>query len=127
MAWRSPTEPRDWRPWAHDRIHVNGEALPLGQSICQCLQTLGGDQVIAPTHVVRGIFPAAFDQLGLLQTVERRIKSAFFEGEVAIASLVHFFHDLVAVHSFLLKKGKKQSVGIAFQHFLLVHRDTGPV
>jgi len=58
--------------------------------------------------------------------VERRIESAFFEGEVAAASLVHFFHDLLAVHSFLVKKGKKQGVGIAFQHLLLAHLDTGP-
>ena len=65
--------------------------------------------------------PPSFNVTCPFQTVQRRVKGALFKFEVAAASLLHFFDDLVAVHGLQLQQSQEHALSVTFEQFLLMH------
>ena len=94
---------------------------PFLQAVGKGLDALGSYAVVAAAAAAGGFLPDSVDQVVALQAVQGRVEGALFEGEVAAASLVDLFDNLVAVHGFRLQEGQQEGFGVAFQLFLSIH------
>ncbi len=92
----------------------------LCRSLSSCFPAFGYEIVPSPNAVGR-ILPSALDQLGFFQPVKGRVKGALFERKVSAASLVHFLHNLVAVHRLAQQKRQQQCIRISLEQLLLLH------